>query len=358
MSNNTFTKTYQDGTSLLEADLDSAFNSVSPAKSQLTLATTGSTSGDVLTSGGSVVEPSWSSPDTVVASTTAVGANALFAKVTSCTNTVANLIGVAMLASGANAIIAVANSQSVPAALFANNVNNAVTSVSATVANIHFNAVTAPNSTVADTILGVMTSCSASVANMIGTAMDASGANAVLADVSSITSTFANLSFAAITSPTNTNSNLVLANVTSCQASVSNLIVRASTLIGKLGSRNVNTTVSSGTTYTQVSGNTLATGISGTFQVSFDGYFQFTSVIGTSVAYTFDAYVARDGSISSAQFSWGAPAGAGGTNHIVPCRISYPVALTAAEIISVYCRHNQVTGSFIGTLYYVGVGPG
>ena len=52
MANNTFTKTYADGDALLEADLDSGFQSLQPAIENLALATTGSTNGYVLASTG------------------------------------------------------------------------------------------------------------------------------------------------------------------------------------------------------------------------------------------------------------------------------------------------------------------
>lgn len=59
MANNTYTKNYLDGTALTESQLDAALTTVSPDITQMAQATTGSTSGQVLTSAGSNVQPSF-----------------------------------------------------------------------------------------------------------------------------------------------------------------------------------------------------------------------------------------------------------------------------------------------------------
>lgn len=138
---NSFTKGYADASALTEAELDAGFGTVQPTQANLALATTGSSANDLLTSIGSNLTPSWTSPNTVASTITAAGANAILGVVTSCQASVANLIGVAMTASGANAIIAVANSQSVPTAVLANNILDVISSCSSTSANLIADAV-------------------------------------------------------------------------------------------------------------------------------------------------------------------------------------------------------------------------
>lgn len=132
MADNTTTKNYADGTPLFESDLDDLYQDLQVSKSNLAFSTTGSSSGEVLQSTGSNLEPSWVTADTVASNITATGANAIFSDVTSCNASTANLIGINMGASGANVV------------------------------------------------LGAVSSCQASIANLIGNNMGASGANHVL----------------------------------------------------------------------------------------------------------------------------------------------------------------------------------
>jgi hypothetical protein len=128
MSNN-FTKTYQDGQALTEAQLDTAFQTVKPSRANLDFSSFGSVSGHVLQSQGSNVTPEWVSLNEVVADTTI-------------SSTAANKILTAATTSGANAVIADANSSAVPTAGFANKVINAVTAPAAAAANSIINAYT------------------------------------------------------------------------------------------------------------------------------------------------------------------------------------------------------------------------
>ena len=155
MSDNTTTKNYADGTPLFESDLDDLYQDLQLSKANAALLTTGSSSGQLLQSAGSNTEPSWVSADTVGASMTATGANAVFADITSggttgaaayvlaavsaCTGTVANIIGNAMLASGANAVVASLSSVSPSAA---NLIGAALSSMAASVAVMIASAVT------------------------------------------------------------------------------------------------------------------------------------------------------------------------------------------------------------------------
>lgn len=144
---NSFTKTYQDGDPLLEDDLDNGFETLQPSLPNLALATTGTSGGEVLHSIGSNLAPTWitadalaalitsTGADTIGTTMTSTGANAIFAdvnasssvsvcdaiilngeasaatalfnKITSCSVTVANIIGNAMGASGANHVLSV-----------------------------------------------------------------------------------------------------------------------------------------------------------------------------------------------------------------------------------------------------------
>lgn len=134
MADNTTTKNYADGTPLFESDLDDLYQDLQVSKSNLAYSTTDSTSGQILQSAGSNMEPSWVSADTVAGNVTSTGANAIFADVTSCVASVANIIGNVMGASGANAIgIAMGSSG-------ANGVVSDLSSIVASVANIIINA--------------------------------------------------------------------------------------------------------------------------------------------------------------------------------------------------------------------------
>lgn len=151
MANNTFTKNYVDGDPLLEDDLDTGFETVQPSIANMAFSTTGSASGDVLASTGSNLAPNYITPNTFAATITSTGANAIIGAVSSVVATTANLVlnsisstsaasanivGNAMTASGANNVIAVANSVSVPTAVLANNIINAISSCSSASANI------------------------------------------------------------------------------------------------------------------------------------------------------------------------------------------------------------------------------
>lgn len=67
---NTFTKTYQDGPALTEAELDTAFQSVQPSQDNLALATFDSASGHILQSAGSNVAPVWVSASDAIEDST------------------------------------------------------------------------------------------------------------------------------------------------------------------------------------------------------------------------------------------------------------------------------------------------
>lgn len=152
-NDNSYNKTYLDGDALLEGDLDAGFLSVQPSISNLAASTTGSSSGDILASTGSNAVPNYISPGAFAATIPASAATSLFNTVISVSQTVANLVGVAMGASGANAIIATANSQSVPTAVLANNILGVVSSCQATVADLII-AACSTTATYSGTLLG------------------------------------------------------------------------------------------------------------------------------------------------------------------------------------------------------------
>ena len=66
MADNTFTKDYQDGSTLTESQLDTGYKSLQPALDNLAVATTGSSDKDILRSNGSGNSPSWNTIDELV----------------------------------------------------------------------------------------------------------------------------------------------------------------------------------------------------------------------------------------------------------------------------------------------------
>lgn len=166
---NTTNKTYADGDPLLEDDLDNLYENLKISVDNLDLATTGSTSGDLLASTGSNLAPAFVSPDTVAANMTSTGANAIAADITS---TGADDIALSMTSSGANYIGATINAASV--------CNYIGTTMTSTGANAIFGDINASSSsavsndivlqTVASTATSIfdkITSCSASIANIV-----------------------------------------------------------------------------------------------------------------------------------------------------------------------------------------------
>lgn len=67
---NDFTKNYQDGTGLTEAQLDTAFQTVKPSRANLALSTAGSTTKTLLQSQGNNLTPEWVSLNTAINDTT------------------------------------------------------------------------------------------------------------------------------------------------------------------------------------------------------------------------------------------------------------------------------------------------
>ena len=139
MADNSYTKTYVDGSALLEADLDASYKSLQPAQGNLAYATTGSSSGDILASTGSNAVPGWLSPDEFAATIGASGANQILSNVSSVVASIANLI------------------------------------------------------------IGAISSCQATTANLIAESVGASGANFILGAISSCQATTANLIVDAVT---------------------------------------------------------------------------------------------------------------------------------------------------------------
>lgn len=209
---NSYTKTYQDGDPLLESDLDSGFGSVQPSISNLALATTGSTSQDLLQSAGSNTPPAFVTPDTVAATFTSTGANAIFAniiatssvsvcdaiisavqtsvvnatidRITSCSATAANLIATSMTSAGADAI-----GSTMASASSANNIGQIMGQTGANYIGMSMSAASSANNigtlmtaTGADSIGYQLTANSA--ANNIAHHMTSTGANDILSVVS------------------------------------------------------------------------------------------------------------------------------------------------------------------------------
>ena len=157
---NTYTKQFQDGSALTEAQLNTAFTTLKPSLSNLSLSTTGSASFQILRSTGSNATPEYDDIGDILANgvMTANGANTVLENVTSVSSTQANLIGNALnsasaannvltnvdsnLASfnseAANTIIEAADSNLASGA--GNDIFNKVTSVNATQANLVGNA--------------------------------------------------------------------------------------------------------------------------------------------------------------------------------------------------------------------------
>lgn len=92
---NTFTKNFQDGTAFFEADLTTALQTLKPSLSNLSLATQGSTSFEILRSNGSNVTPVWSGVSDIISNSTisaAASNNIINALSDNITSTAANEI--------------------------------------------------------------------------------------------------------------------------------------------------------------------------------------------------------------------------------------------------------------------------
>lgn len=168
---NTTTKTYQDGDPLLEDDLDNLYENLQPSIDNLALATTGATSGYVLSSTGSGLAPAFISADTVAANITSTGADAIAADITS---TGADDIALSMTSSGANYIGATISAASV--------CNYIGTTMTSTGANAIFGDIQASSSTAVCDAIGVNMTVSgvASVLNRLAAASSASQVTGVL----------------------------------------------------------------------------------------------------------------------------------------------------------------------------------
>ena len=105
---NTYTKQFQDGAALTEAQLNTAFTTVKPSLSNLSLSTTGSSAFQVLRSTGSNLAPEYDDIGDVLANGTISGANAeAFAAQLSSTgaNAIINEVDSSVSSTGANSIL-------------------------------------------------------------------------------------------------------------------------------------------------------------------------------------------------------------------------------------------------------------
>ncbi len=180
---NTFTKGYADGSALTTSMLDTALGTVQPSLPNMALSTTGTSSQDILQSTGANLAPQWVTPNTFAATITSSGSNAIVGVLSSVAASVANLIGNAMGASGAQAIattmstvganivVGLANSQSTPAAALSNNIVAALSSVVASTANLIHNGITSCSAAVANLTINAISSCSSTSANIIADAV-------------------------------------------------------------------------------------------------------------------------------------------------------------------------------------------
>lgn len=147
---NTYTKNFQDGQALTEAQLNTAFTTVKPTIANLALSTTGSSSFQVLRSTGSNTAPEYDDIGDILANgtMTAAGANAVINEVTTVSATTANLIGNAVnSSSAANNIINMVDSSvsSTGANNIVNAINSSVSSESANILIAKVNSSTAAN---------------------------------------------------------------------------------------------------------------------------------------------------------------------------------------------------------------------
>lgn len=91
---NTFTKNFQDNSALTETALDTALQTLKPSLSNLSLATQGSSSYQILRSNGSNTAPVWSDINVIMANTTisSTTANKIANSITALSSTTANNI--------------------------------------------------------------------------------------------------------------------------------------------------------------------------------------------------------------------------------------------------------------------------
>jgi hypothetical protein len=123
MSNN-FTKNYQDGSGLTEAQLDTAFQTVKPSRANLDFSSFGSVSGNILQSQGSNVTPEWVSLNEVISDTTvsSTAANKILAAATAITSGTVPAAGFANLVSAARTITMSVSSSAISPGLAIKNI--------------------------------------------------------------------------------------------------------------------------------------------------------------------------------------------------------------------------------------------